>query len=1092
MPGCVPWINPNSGIKAVFLGHELTSFYCNQNLVRKIFAYCSKILKPMDICASTSRACTPTIHTGILVRMLSNEITLPPEQSADQSANASTQPSQPLQQTPRVTRNENKTQGVIAHLAFWLFNGIFLLWLSSVITTNQGLLANLLSFVPKIFTQFEPVGLLGLKAFLLIALAPLLGVAAYLVQIFQRTATSSKIWGIIVSGQLLLVVIAFIVFSASQEPMNLGGLITLSVLILFPLQNLALLILPKKLLQNKTALITTLAIVTITLVAISYFAILLSFFVPLIISQLIEAILFSGGSMTLAEVMRIIFITLSAILGLFVFIIPYLSTITMIKRFRKLYQRSTKQLPRYLPLGVSLGSVATLLVVILIGAQPIKTQYIHQLDEFALARTFAEQKAVVSELKQSERQVEKEYLQLTQIYRAYPLGRGVNDLARQYESELSAPPALAQGINNVFFTLAFPFTEPDNLEITNAQNRSVIEQRRAAFYIIFGYYPGSSESELSHVIDETDQVNLVRRNISAQTDLTNRLARVTIEEEYVNTTNWEQEIVYVFTLPESAAISDLKLGPNLEFQGQIAPRGAAEQVFNEQVRLLRDPALIEQVGPGQYRLRVFPIPPRNQEGENLRVSFSYLTLLEPDGFALPQYSLEENITTQFADKPQPMLDDLPVLRAMSETYLKNSDTTDYCQSILQPIRINAGELTPSDAGKNICQSRVSGQGMPIVNQRIALLVDVSARPEEKVIRAELQSFFSEQQQLLAQNQVDVVEINTAGQQVEQLSVQNWQSWLDELVFFGEREYNQLFSAVPADYNLVILIGNNHQGSLIAQADQVLAPINAPFHWVFLDGAPQALPQDVLYHLYRHRVQVHTQLDEVLAQHNTAALSDPSQISFGTYWDYTVTGQQHRPASTQFTRLSNMNKLITAALIKEWVAYAELHQPLADAKERTPLAENMIDQQDGLAQSGFENQLSLLDYLHEHAKTMGIVTPYSSYIALVNAEQQERLDELSLRDDRFEERAGGNASMGVFQGRRMELSAGQGWASPSLDSISGSPSPVGFSTTSADGSFNPLGSTTAAFSTLGLSLLGAFGLFVGGSVWWLRRRHQQQK
>lgn len=41
---------------------------------------------------------------------------------------------------------------------------------------------------------------------------------------------------------------------------------------------------------------------------------------------------------------------------------------------------------------------------------------------------------------------------------------------------------------------------------------------------------------------------------------------------------------------------------------QVAPRGAAKQVYEESVSRGIDPALLAQVGPRQYQLRVFPIP----------------------------------------------------------------------------------------------------------------------------------------------------------------------------------------------------------------------------------------------------------------------------------------------------------------------------------------------------------------------------------------------------------------------------------------------------------------------------------------------------
>jgi hypothetical protein len=54
-----------------------------------------------------------------------------------------------------------------------------------------------------------------------------------------------------------------------------------------------------------------------------------------------------------------------------------------------------------------------------------------------------------------------------------------------------------------------------------------------------------------------------------------------------------------------------------------------------------------------------------------------------------------------------------------------------------------------------------------------------------------------------------------------------------------------------------------------------------------------------------------------------------------------------------------------------------------------------------AQRGQITELATLDALHELALTYDIVTPYSSMIVLVNAEQRRMLEQLSAQDDRFE-------------------------------------------------------------------------------------------
>lgn len=91
-------------------------------------------------------------------------------------------------------------------------------------------------------------------------------------------------------------------------------------------------------------------------------------------------------------------------------------------------------------------------------------------------------------------------------------------------------------------------------------------------------------------------------------------ATVLVHDVMSNLTWLNQEVFVSFSLPESAAVSGVWLGATDDreqaFPYVVAPRGAARRVYEQQVRRSVDPALLEQVGPRQYRLRVFPVPAR--------------------------------------------------------------------------------------------------------------------------------------------------------------------------------------------------------------------------------------------------------------------------------------------------------------------------------------------------------------------------------------------------------------------------------------------------------------------------------------------------
>lgn len=102
----------------------------------------------------------------------------------------------------------------------------------------------------------------------------------------------------------------------------------------------------------------------------------------------------------------------------------------------------------------------------------------------------------------------------------------------------------------------------------------------------------------------------------------------TVTYEFQNTDVENQEVIYSIELPNAeSAMTDLRLGLNLELIGVIAPRGAAAKVYADSLRRNTDPALLEQTGPTTYRLRVFPVLSKNDPETQWRqrVQFTYVT-----------------------------------------------------------------------------------------------------------------------------------------------------------------------------------------------------------------------------------------------------------------------------------------------------------------------------------------------------------------------------------------------------------------------------------------------------------------------------------
>ena len=126
------------------------------------------------------------------------------------------------------------------------------------------------------------------------------------------------------------------------------------------------------------------------------------------------------------------------------------------------------------------------------------------------------------------------------------------------------------------------------------------------------------------------------------------VATFELHEVYENQTQEQQEVFYYFNLPERAAITGLWLGdgPDRErrFVYQVAPRGAAQKVYRQERQRRVDPALLEQVGPRQYRVRAFPIPERGRgTPSRMHMWMTWTVLADDGGWPMPRLAQARNV-----------------------------------------------------------------------------------------------------------------------------------------------------------------------------------------------------------------------------------------------------------------------------------------------------------------------------------------------------------------------------------------------------------------------------------------------------------------
>ncbi len=103
-----------------------------------------------------------------------------------------------------------------------------------------------------------------------------------------------------------------------------------------------------------------------------------------------------------------------------------------------------------------------------------------------------------------------------------------------------------------------------------------------------------------------------------------QVATTHIDQLFVNNNDWMLEGTYLFPLPEGATVSELTMWVDGEpIEAKILEAGEARQIYEEIVRQLRDPALLEYVGNSAIQANVFPIPPRDER----RIEIEYSQVL---------------------------------------------------------------------------------------------------------------------------------------------------------------------------------------------------------------------------------------------------------------------------------------------------------------------------------------------------------------------------------------------------------------------------------------------------------------------------------
>ncbi len=178
-------------------------------------------------------------------------------------------------------------------------------------------------------------------------------------------------------------------------------------------------------------------------------------------------------------------------------------------------------------------------------------------------------------------------------------------------------------------------------------------------------------------------------------EITGSAAVTEIDQVFHNPTRWDLEGTYIFPLPAEAAVDRFSMFMNgKEVSGEIMEAKKARRIYENIVRQMKDPGLVELIGKKLIRARVYPIPGRG----DVRVKIQYTQALEQVG-DLYEYVYPLN-SRRFSKKPLKQV--VMGLKIESKWPIKSVYSPSHA---LDVVRKSETEVRASYEGKDLAPGR---------------------------------------------------------------------------------------------------------------------------------------------------------------------------------------------------------------------------------------------------------------------------------------------------------------------------------------------------------------------------------------------------
>lgn len=679
----------------------------------------------------------------------------------------------------------------------------------------------------------------------------------------------------------------------------------------------------------------------------AYGLILSSFFIlPFLLSLIISFLsfgwfdIFVSSNLSLEYLLGLpvlIISTICIILFLSCFVVamisPFVSASLYVKNFIKYTKRvADKRL-------FVIFAIAYISFMVLLSFQPSEAKILDNIQKYKQALSYedkirAAKNLIIGHESNYENILTNKYIAKYKYY-ADNTYSGVKDI---HDNE-----DVGQIYQKMFNFLAFPFlysgefdpssanTDYQELFDENIQTAQKNKVRRALYSTLF-----SSDTAATVLDKDAKSVLLKSRAISVLTNPDSPIARVKVVEEYFNTDTTDKEVFYYLTLPQGAVVTDLKLGKNLEYKGEISTKGAARKTYEGQVVNRHDPALLEKNGLRQYTLRVYPVQTKDLQ----KVSYEYITIINDNGnITLPEIYEKRNVYEN------------------SFTKYKYELNGHFVKDIkANAVSVGAGFVkypVCSYIQKDLYCLKSVNKHEEFKNKRVALLLDTSY--SNRIFWKDYLNKDFGYQNLAANNSVDIYFFNDLVS--KKIDLGNTEQYN-----IGKTKRLDAIKAIEKNYDIVIMLTDSGD---FDKSERVSFDVKAPIYIIHADNKIPPYYNELTLSVLKSNGKIADSIQDVVSDYSF------KQNFNGIYSNNNVVLTKESKGDDKIINNTDFTKYIYSKIIDNKIAEEDV------------------------------SDISVLDKIHEIAKSQGIVTSYSSYIALVDKWQKKELKANEKSSNRFD-------------------------------------------------------------------------------------------